>query len=587
MNSNSDLDSAHTGGQETWNIWIVDDDVLIRSIIIETLTEELGELNVAITELNGYKSAYNALARAGEIDLIILDNYLVDGEGIDLLPHVTQFCHLRGLEQLPVMMASANDDQAFLARCFALGASDYVIKPFDVGLLGYKAHALLIAKRNRDQLRRQNSQLEKLIAVREREEAMASFTYEFYLRKTQQIKLGVWSHLETPNAFSGDLLLSGRSHEGRFFFLLVDATGHDLSAAITLVPVISVFQRMVEKGFRMSRILHELNRRLVQDTPVDRFVAAIFLEIEPHSELVHIWNGGMPPVLLVNQQGVVVREFQSQHMALGILGEGAFSSRAETCPVEKQNWFLLCSDGLLEQTDPQGAVFGKNDIAACLKGSPADSIQLLANRHRQFRADAPITDDMVFCAIAPDLIIPTVSRNTSNKTAHTIAALRGRDAFSWNYTVHGEHIAKTQIPLVCNGLIENLDLGQDLAERIFTILTELFINAVDHGLLKLDSRLKEGPDGFFRYMDERESRLKRLDGDSRVEITVAWQPDADPPRFSIAVRDTGEGFSPSTLAEGAIGEGQYGRGLSLAESLASRIEIEPPGNYVKAILDDW
>ena len=48
-------------------------------------------------------------------------------------------------------------------------------------------------------------------------------------------------------------------------------------------------------------------------------------------------------------------------------------------------------------------------------------------------------------------------------------------------------------------------------QSLFTVMTELYVNALDHGVLGLDSNLKSDQDGFETYFLTRESRLARLD----------------------------------------------------------------------------
>lgn len=571
-----------------WSIWVIDDDALVREIISAALSEELGAQKIQLLELSSYRAALDMLAQScgSVIDLIILDNYLGDGEGIHLLPKIQEFANANSLEQIPVMMVSGNDDQSFLARCFSSGASDYVIKPFDVGLLGYKAHAMLIAKSNRDRIALQNEQLAKLIATREREEAVASFTYDYYLSQTRRVSEGVWSHIETPNAFSGDLLLSARSPSGDVFFMLVDATGHDLSAAITLIPVISGFQRMVEKGFNLSAILHQLNHRLLRDTPIDRFVAAIAIKIEPHTGLAQIWNGGMPAAWAIDNNGNVVREFSSRHMALGILDDEQFSARTEMHSLASENWFLMCSDGLLEQVNQEGASFSAARLKQCLKARPQDSIQAIIMELRRFRGEVVTGDDLSFCAIAPDMAAPIISLAApTGEASKALLSLGGRNAFSWCCSIEGPQIAKTQLPTLCGSLLEGLNIAQDLRERVFSILSELFINAVDHGLLQLDSRLKDSPEGFYRYMELREERLKALSPLDNINISIIWSPALQPAQLSISVLDSGQGFIFTNLENPSDSWRGHGRGLNLVSNLASRLEIAPPGNRVTAIME--
>lgn len=581
MNSSN----APPNGQP-WQVWIIDDDLLARVVMTEALRNELGVGNVTTVEIASFHTALQAFTNPTAVDLILLDNFLFDGEGIDLLPHINDFSRASGIEPVPVMMVSANDDQSFLARCFSLGASDYVTKPFDAYLLGNKAHAMLLAKRNRDEIIRQKTQLEHLVAAREREEAMARFTYDFYLRQTRSITTGTWTHLETPNAFSGDLLLSARSPEGSAFFMLVDATGHDLSAAITLIPLIATFQRMVGKGFRLSHLLHDLNSRLVEDTPTDRFVAAIVLMLDPQAGVVRVWNGGMPSALAVNGHGEVVREFPSRHMSLGILSDDEFSAQTEVHPLDSGDWFFFFSDGLPEQVNQAGVSFGSQKLTAHLQATPAEALKAVVLAHTEFRQNVPLGDDLCCCAIAPDLVLPEFRLKLSSMPiADALKSLRGRDSFVWTCVVNGEQIATAKIPMLCSAFLESMAISHDLNERVFTIVTELFVNAVDHGVLKLDSSLKDGPDGFFRYMQERDLRLSKLNSTDQVSVSVMWESESSPQYLKISVLDTGVGFAECYKRDCNGLEPLYGRGLNLAASLASRIDVVAPGNSISAILE--
>ena len=48
-------------------------------------------------------------------------------------------------------------------------------------------------------------------------------------------------------------------------------------------------------------------------------------------------------------------------------------------------------------------------------------------------------------------------------------------------------------------------------EPLFTVLAELFNNALDHGILELDSGLKRDVEGFSEYYKQRIERLEKLE----------------------------------------------------------------------------
>jgi PAS domain S-box-containing protein len=119
--------------------------------------------------------------------------------------------------------------------------------------------------------------------------------------------------------FSGDVVAAGRSPEGWLYVMLADATGHGLSSAISVLPVLTMFYYHVELGYPLGYIVMELNRQLRATMPSGRFVAASLLCLNEESESVQLWQGGMPEVLLLGTDGKLKSRFSSQHLALGII----------------------------------------------------------------------------------------------------------------------------------------------------------------------------------------------------------------------------------------------------------------------------
>src|SRR5690606_36261357 len=62
------------------------------------------------------------------------------------------------------------------------------------------------------------------------------------------------------------------------------------------------------------------------------------------------------------------------------------------------------------------------------------------------------------------------------------------------------------MPLLLNVLVEVPGL-RGHSGSLYTILSELYSNALEHGVLGLDSRLKETPEGFADYYQQRQQRL--------------------------------------------------------------------------------
>lgn len=100
-------------------VLVVEDDAVVRALLREIL-EGRGH---AVVEAGDLAGARRALA-APEMDMVLLDQRLPDGDGLTLLSD-------RTAATPPVIMLTVTDDQAVKVAALEAGADDYVVKPFD------------------------------------------------------------------------------------------------------------------------------------------------------------------------------------------------------------------------------------------------------------------------------------------------------------------------------------------------------------------------------------------------------------------------------------------------------------------------
>jgi DNA-binding response OmpR family regulator len=82
-------------------------------------------------------SGQQALANASGVDAIVLDLGLPDLDGKELLRM------LRAVSAIPVIVATARDDEAEIVKVLDAGADDYVVKPFTAAQLDARIRAVL------------------------------------------------------------------------------------------------------------------------------------------------------------------------------------------------------------------------------------------------------------------------------------------------------------------------------------------------------------------------------------------------------------------------------------------------------------
>jgi CheY-like chemotaxis protein len=139
------------------HILVVDDVADNRDILRRRLEKEGHRVTVA-------ENGRMALERvtAEPVDLVLLDIQMPELDGHETL------ARLKGDEvtrDIPVIMISALDDVAGIARCVAAGAEDYLTKPFDPVLLRARIGASLDKKRLRDREKRYLTEVDRVIGA--------------------------------------------------------------------------------------------------------------------------------------------------------------------------------------------------------------------------------------------------------------------------------------------------------------------------------------------------------------------------------------------------------------------------------------
>ena len=109
-------------------VLLVEDDAELRRTLIDALTVEGYRVTTAATLREAHAALKQALA-TGNLDLVLLDLGLPDGEGESLL------AALREQRRTAVIVISARHTDDPKIRLLDAGADDYLVKPFSVGEL--------------------------------------------------------------------------------------------------------------------------------------------------------------------------------------------------------------------------------------------------------------------------------------------------------------------------------------------------------------------------------------------------------------------------------------------------------------------
>ncbi|MGN0578184.1 MAG: HD domain-containing phosphohydrolase [Ruminiclostridium sp.] len=113
---------------KNYRILIVDDSEINRVLLSEILSSEY-----EIIEADSGDAALQILNKsASEIDLVLLDVVMPGTDGYDVLECMNRYGII---EEVPVIMISAESSTDFITKAYDMGAADYVGRPFEAAVV--------------------------------------------------------------------------------------------------------------------------------------------------------------------------------------------------------------------------------------------------------------------------------------------------------------------------------------------------------------------------------------------------------------------------------------------------------------------
>jgi putative two-component system response regulator len=143
---------------------LIIDDEEQNTRLLEKILEKAGYPNVTSTTNPAGARALQARLKA---DLILLDVHMPEKDGFQVLEEILG--NKIGGDHVPVIMITADDSPETKRRALALGAKDFVGKPFDSAEVLLRIRNQLETRFLNHRLREQNAQLELMVAERTRE----------------------------------------------------------------------------------------------------------------------------------------------------------------------------------------------------------------------------------------------------------------------------------------------------------------------------------------------------------------------------------------------------------------------------------
>ena len=133
---------------------IIDDDAMMRLLLRETLNKE----GFAVLEADNGQDGLHLCSRE-RLDLVLLDVVMPDVDGFSVCRGIRET--FDGKRQIPIVMMTGLDDIDSINRAYELGATDFVTKPINWTILGYRLRYILRSSQDFEKLSRSQEALAK------------------------------------------------------------------------------------------------------------------------------------------------------------------------------------------------------------------------------------------------------------------------------------------------------------------------------------------------------------------------------------------------------------------------------------------
>jgi CheY-like chemotaxis protein len=511
-------------------------------------------------------------------DFVLMDIVMPRMDGYESAYYIKSYSEDK---YVPIIFLTAKHDEASLLKCLECGGDDYLIKPINGTLLKAKIRAHLRTLELTQQIQAKNTELSLVYANLAREHEMGRHVLSHTLGRNLKDCPNIQQYMSSMSTFNGDLFLLAENPNGGLYVFLGDFTGHGLAAAIGTIPLSQLFFSMCEKGETISDIVTAMNQTLKIFLPEHMFCAATMIHLYERGDCADIWAGGLPDAYIVRCKEGIVQTVCSKNMPLGILSDEDFNNEPSFFRLERADKLIMFSDGILEGECPTtGLMFGEQRVKQVFESKEMNVFKALIDNYNDFIGKQKQQDDISLIEVLAQPYETKVIRDLQCIHENKMSFI----PWSMFLNVEPEDIKAIN---VVNNIISLLPGSIRISYRfdVFrTILSELYSNALEHGLLKLSSSMKATPEGFGQYYQLRDQRLDELT-EGFIKVHISSYTEDKKIKSKITIEDSGQGFEDyEDVQKDKVSFQLWGRGVSLVKSLCEKVTYSDKGSKVEVIL---
>lgn len=141
----------------------------------------------------------------------------------------------------------------------------------------------------------------------------------------------------------------------RWGFTVADVTGKGVPASLLMATMRASLRSHVENNNNVGESVNKVNKLIYEDSPIDKFITAVYGELDTESNSFNYVNAGHNNPYLLNPEKHELKALETGGVILGIMDPVDFTE--DTITINQGEKLILFSDGIPEARNTQGDFF--------------------------------------------------------------------------------------------------------------------------------------------------------------------------------------------------------------------------------------
>ena len=371
---------------------VVDDDVTNLKMAGRILSKN----NMRVTAL---KSGYALIdyIKTNKPDLILLDIKMPGLDGFETMRRIQE--QMAPSEKIPVIFLTADDSQDAETQGLALGAMDFIKKPFipDVLVLRVR-HTIDLVRLQRD-LEQENERIRSELAMASR--IQAAMLPGIFPAFPERKEFDIYASMDPVRRVGGDFYDFFFVDRDRLCLLIADVSGKGIPAALFMMASKIILADNAKSGKSPAQILQDTNEAICSNNPEGMFVTVWLGILDITTGVLTTANAGHEYPALMHAGGQF-ELFRDKH-GLVVGGMPGMKYHEHSLQMHPGSKLFVYTDGVPEATDAENALFGTNRMLQALNAHAYDTpkeilrgVRLAVN---EFVSDMEQFDDLTMMCL--------------------------------------------------------------------------------------------------------------------------------------------------------------------------------------------